>query len=182
MEELRQMALAYHAASDEEARELMAEFFNAMDPDRKGYVRFEEFTEYMRLLGHARMSSENFFDELKENSSPAARVEHLEAVEVLTLYYIIKSGRPFCDGHCGSFIKGNYFTCLKCLDNHGTCSFNVCPQCVVGRAYVHDYDHTEFVDPFALLHSRKMERFGDRLVGVAPKVRTHLKTRFLKFV
>ncbi|KAL5542435.1 hypothetical protein UlMin_010145 [Ulmus minor] len=149
MEELRQLAFTYHAAATKEVQEVVEEFFKEMDPDDHGCVEFEEFSAYMEAIGCQNLSSKEFFDLLKQPGN-----EELYAEDVITLFYIINSGRPFCGGKCRKFVEGMYFTCVKCFDGSGS-TFSVCPVCFDGGQYEHH--HEEFLDPIVLLRVKRME-------------------------
>ncbi|KAL5542391.1 hypothetical protein UlMin_010101 [Ulmus minor] len=147
MEELRQMGLTYYSAATQEIKDIVAEFNKEMDPKNNGYVKFKEFSAYMETIGCQHLSSDEFFDLLKQ-----PRYEELYTDDVITLFYIINSKRPFCGGKCRKFVTGMYFTCVKCFDGSGS-TFSVCPQCFVGEQYKHE--HKEFLDPMVIIHLKR---------------------------
>ncbi|XP_058203131.1 uncharacterized protein LOC131317616 isoform X1 [Rhododendron vialii] len=102
----------------------------------------------MRQEGHTKMRNRHFFKELNKDGSG-----NLEFMEVMSLYYVIKSGRPFCSG-CVKFIPGMYFACKKCFEN-GHNSFCVCPECYDDELFLHE--HVQFLDNYALLEARRMQ-------------------------
>ncbi|KAE9452984.1 hypothetical protein C3L33_15116, partial [Rhododendron williamsianum] len=102
----------------------------------------------MREEGHIKMSNRHFFEELDIDGNGT-----LEFMEVMALYYIIKSGRPFCGG-CDKFIPGMYFTCSKCFEN-GKPLFCVCSECFKDELYVHEHD--QFLDNYALLEAKRLQ-------------------------
>ena len=152
MEDLKQTALAYYVAATEEIKRVVDEFYGEMDPKDVGHVKFKEFAKYMETINCKHMSSDEFFDELKH---PYNDVLYFE--DIIALFYIIHSGRPFCGGSCKKFVKGMYFTCVKCFeDTHKGTTFSVCSQCFSNeKNYKHE--HQEFLDPIVLLHFKRME-------------------------
>lgn len=141
MEDLRQTALGYHIAAPDEIRQVVRHFYEEMDPNYNGHVKFKEFSKYMEAMGCANMASDEFFEELKQ---PGNDVLYYE--DVVTLFYIIHSGRPFCGGSCKKFAKGIYFTCMKCFfDETIDSPFSVCAQCFAAETYEHC--HNDFLDP-----------------------------------
>ncbi|KAL5542402.1 hypothetical protein UlMin_010112 [Ulmus minor] len=147
MEELRQMGLTYHSAATQEIKDMVEEFYKEMDPKDNGYVKFKEFSAYMETIGCQHLSSDEFFDLLKQPGH-----EELYIEDVITLFYIINSQRPFCGGKCRKFVTGVYFTCVKCFDGSAS-TFSVCPQCFDGEQYKHE--HKEFLDPMVILHLKR---------------------------
>ncbi|CAN6551910.1 unnamed protein product [Malus baccata var. baccata] len=149
MEDLRQTAFAYYKHASTDDQRLVDEFFYEMDLDENDRVSLQEFTEYMERHGdYKHLCNSLFFDEGHEE---------LDFMDVMTLLYIIYSGRPFCNGQCKKFIKGVYFACVKCYDDYATDAtntFNVCPACYADGKYGHGHD--KFLDSFLLLQSKRM--------------------------
>ncbi|KAH7858154.1 hypothetical protein Vadar_020600 [Vaccinium darrowii] len=105
MADLVTTARLYYDKSSWEVKKSAHDFFNSLDGDNDGKVSLHEFLGCMRELGHVKMGSSHFFNELDKDMNGT-----LEFMEVMALYYIIKSGRPFCSG-CDEFIPGMYFSC-----------------------------------------------------------------------
>ncbi|PQP94081.1 uncharacterized protein Pyn_29241 [Prunus yedoensis var. nudiflora] len=134
MEELRQTVLAYYKDAPQHIKRSVDECFVEMNVDGNDRVSRQEFLAYMKMHEDCKhLSTCSFFNELRKEEKGG-----LDFMEVVILVYIIYSGKPFCDGHCRSFIKGMYFTCVKCFDGHehGRCrvpnnTFNVCTACYV---------------------------------------------------
>ncbi|XP_068331355.1 uncharacterized protein [Pyrus communis] len=85
----------------------------------------------------------------------------------MTLFYIVYSGKPFCNGQCRKFIKGVYFACVKCFDDYATDAtntFNVCPACYADGKYVHGHD--KFLDNFLLLQRNRMTALNQQAASV----------------
>ncbi|XP_062079514.1 uncharacterized protein LOC133783962 [Humulus lupulus] len=167
MEDLRQTALAYYMAAKNDIRHVVDGFFREMDPNDNGYVTFEEFSAYMETMGCPNMSSEEFYDELKQCGN-----DELYQDDIITLFYIIQSNRPLCGGKCKKFVKGMYFTCLRCFDfdhcdyeinqssTSTTAAFSVCSQCYTDKHFEHR--HQEFLDPIALLNLKRQEALSSK--------------------
>ncbi|KAL5542395.1 hypothetical protein UlMin_010105 [Ulmus minor] len=106
---------------------MVEEFNKEMDPKNNGYVKFKEFSAYKETIGCQHLSSDEFFNLLKQ-----PRHEEL----------YIEDQKAFCGGKCRKFVTGMYFTCVKCFDGSGS-TFSVCPQCFAGEQYKHE--HKEFL-------------------------------------
>lgn len=150
MEEMRELAKAYFGSNSSAQTQARAKaFFNSMDSDGDGKVELSEFLSFMSRKGYKRTGNPGFFDKLKGDGNGG-----LDFWDVMTLYYIIKSGRPFCDC-CGEFIPATYFSCVKCFKD-GT-SFDLCLRCYQSAAHC---NHTHlgrpatFLDNYTLLQSK----------------------------
>ncbi|XP_073282649.1 uncharacterized protein [Primulina huaijiensis] len=149
LEELRQIAKSYYLASSQEVQDLAHKFFDSMDMDGDGMVDLSEFLEFMKEEGYTRMQNPKFFRELDVDDNGT-----LDFDEVMTAYYINKSGRPFCD-NCDNFILGIYFSCVECYRNPKD-SFNLCCDCYRSKKCDHKHDgRAQFLDNFALLEAMK---------------------------
>ncbi|XP_042027663.1 uncharacterized protein LOC121774856 [Salvia splendens] len=147
MEELRKVTKAYYRAASPQVKELAYEFFQSMDTDGDGRVDLSEFIAFMRREGYPFMQNRSFFEQLDLNSDGT-----LNFFEVMTLYYIIKSGRPFCDC-CAKFIPGIFFSCVECFNNPNT-SFHLCCDCYRMAKCNHNHDgRSQFLDNYALLQA-----------------------------
>ncbi|GJR48463.1 serine/threonine-protein phosphatase [Tanacetum coccineum] len=104
--------MASFQASSDDVQKLYRNFFRAMDNDGDGKIDKKEFLEFMQVQGYRRQATNLYlFKQLDQDGNGT-----LDFKEVMTLYYIIKSGRPFCDC-CGEFIPSTYFTCVGCLED-----------------------------------------------------------------
>ncbi|KAI8537550.1 hypothetical protein RHMOL_Rhmol09G0032900 [Rhododendron molle] len=150
MEELIKTAKIYYGSSPA-VRDAAHKFFEDMDHDKDGKVSLHEFLEFMKQEGHTKMSSRDFFKTLNRKGSRT-----LDFTEVLTLFYIIQSGRPFCHG-CDVFVAGTYFTCSKCYksDNNNNNVISLCPKCFEKGLYTHSHERNQFLDNYALLALKK---------------------------
>ncbi|CAA2976329.1 Ca2+ sensor (EF-Hand superfamily) [Olea europaea subsp. europaea] len=149
MEELREIARAHYKAGSPEVQTLAYEFFKSLDMNGDGRVQLHEFLAFMRQEGHSRMYNTYFFHELDRDHNGT-----LDFGEVMTLYYIIKSGRPFCDW-CGQFIPGIFFSCVECFENP-LGSFTLCQDCYKSKNCDHNhYGRVQFLDNYTLLESKK---------------------------
>ncbi|KAH9683009.1 calcium-binding EF-hand family protein [Citrus sinensis] len=148
MEALSKVALAYYNSGTDEERRLFNLFFLSMDQDGNRRVSYREFSNFMSLEAHDdNMRTRDFFNQLDIDRSGG-----LDFKEVLTLYYILKSGRPIC-GQCKIFITNEYFTCMSCFEPQ-TAAYSICLECFCDKGR-HDHNHgrSHFVDNFSLLES-----------------------------
>ncbi|XP_008224031.1 PREDICTED: uncharacterized protein LOC103323795 [Prunus mume] len=154
MEELRQIALAYYEDVPEHMKTWVQEFLSEIDKDGNEKVSLQEFLAYMGMHEDSKhLCTPSFFDELKQEGR-----EELEFMDLLALFYIVSTGRPFCNGHCKNFIKGGYFTCVQCF-YHSPKTFDLCPVCYLDGKYVHG--HKNFLDNFLVLKTKRT--VGDNL-------------------
>ncbi|KAL9390958.1 hypothetical protein Peur_014878 [Populus x canadensis] len=147
MDELHKIARAYYTTANEESKSQGKRIFNSIDHDGNRRITIQEYLPYMKRNGHTKMANRPFFDYLNES-----RTGKLEFMEVMTLFYIIKSGRKFCDG-CDGLLKGTFFSCTDCFDLDDE-SFNLCSECFTESSYVHDHRH--FLDNYIILENMKM--------------------------
>ncbi|KAK9182492.1 hypothetical protein WN944_025637 [Citrus x changshan-huyou] len=123
MEALRKVALAYYNSGTDQERSLFNQFFQSMDKDGNRRVSYREFSDFMSQKAHdENMRTRDFFNQLDIDRSGG-----LDFNEVLTLYYILKSGRPIC-GQCKIFITNEYFACMKCFET-GSAAYSICLEC-----------------------------------------------------
>ncbi|XP_022761178.1 uncharacterized protein LOC111307426 [Durio zibethinus] len=158
MEELREIAKAYLDAASLDMQKEAQNFFNEMDSNLDGKVSLQEFLDFMREEQYQELRSSDLFKQLCRGNS-----ETLEFMDVMTLYYIIRSGRPFCDA-CNQFIKDTYFCCTKCFHSSNE-NYRLCFQCFQGKKYItgsQSHRH-QFVDNFTLLELKRK----DALKGAA---------------
>ncbi|KAL1535640.1 hypothetical protein AAHA92_28397 [Salvia divinorum] len=149
MEELREIAKAHYEASPPRVQTLADEFCRSMDSDGDGRVDLSEFLAFMRHEGYLYMQNPSFFDELDVDGNGT-----LDFSEVMTLYYIIRSGRPFC-GCCAKFIPGVFFSCVECFKNPRT-SFDLCRDCYRTRRCDHNHGgRAQFLDNHTLLQAMR---------------------------
>ncbi|PIM97962.1 hypothetical protein CDL12_29559 [Handroanthus impetiginosus] len=149
MEELRDIAIAHYRASSPEVQVLAYDFFKTMDTDGDRRVDLSEFLAFMRQQGYSQMRSPSFFNVLDHHGNGT-----LGFFEVMTVYYIIKSGRPFCDS-CGNFIPGIFFSCVECYKTPEL-SFNLCHDCYRSTKCKHNHDgRVQFLDNYTLLEAKR---------------------------
>lgn len=126
MEELQKIAMLQYKAASPEVQELALEFFKCMDTDGDGKVDVEEYLSFMAEQGCGAVQNRQFFNQLDVDSKGS-----LDFNQVMTLYYVIKSGRPNCD-RCGDFIPGIFFSCVFCF--RARSSFSLCQTCYFSAA------------------------------------------------
>jgi hypothetical protein len=148
MDDLHKIARAYHTTANEESKLQGKIFFERMDHDGSGGITIQEYLAYMKRKRYTKMANRPFFDYLNKS-----RTGKLDFMEVMTLFYIIKSGRKICDG-CGGLLKGTFFSCTDCFANDDE-SFNLCSKCFTERKYVHPHKH--FLDNYIILESMKVK-------------------------
>ncbi|XP_028071613.1 uncharacterized protein LOC114273977 [Camellia sinensis] len=153
-------------------KQLARDFFNSIDYDKDGEVSLCEFLNYMKEKGLINMGNRYVFNALDVNGNGS-----LDFMEVMALYYIIKSGRPFCGG-CGNFIPGMFFSCSICFDNEDD-TFSVCPMCFSNgnKSYIHQHKPIHFLDNFALLEAKRKVAMATRK---APPPKDHKVRSFVK--
>lgn len=151
MEELINTARVYYDKSSSEVKKAAEEFFEKLDHNKDRKVSLKEFLAIMTKLGHLKLGSKRIFKELDQDRNGL-----LEFDEVMAVYYIIKSGRPFCGG-CDEFLTGIYFTCTVCFDN-GNDLFCICQNCFQADNYSHQaHHHVLFSDNYALLEAKRIK-------------------------
>ncbi|PWA78375.1 Serine/threonine-protein phosphatase [Artemisia annua] len=159
MKELCKIAMASFQADSDEVQKLARDFFRAMDSDGDGKIDETEFLEFMQVQGYCDKAKN--LDLFKQLDLDGNRT--LDFDEVMTLYYIIKSGRPFCD-YCKEFIPSTYFTCVGCLeeDPNKRPSY-VCLDCFTEQKCDHHKhnDLSRFVDNYSLLEAMKKSAFRE---------------------
>ncbi|KAI8010037.1 hypothetical protein LOK49_LG06G02580 [Camellia lanceoleosa] len=146
-----EIAEIYFNTSSENLKQLLRDFFNSMDEDHDQKVSLSEFLNNMKEGGLVKAENPpEMFKLLDVN-----RDGSLDFKEVVALYYVIKSGRPFCRG-CGKFIPGMFFSCLICFDNEDD-KFCVCPKCFTNenKSYNHKHMPDHFLDNFTLLEAKR---------------------------
>ncbi|XP_071734662.1 uncharacterized protein [Rutidosis leptorrhynchoides] len=156
MEELSTIAMGYYQASTDDIQKLARDFFSAMDNDGDGKIDQKEFIEFMRDEGYGQMCNPSFFNQLDHDKNGT-----LDFVEVMTLYYIVKSRRPFCDC-CKKFITSTYFTCVGCLEDPIGGSFYLCLNCYVEQRCDHTHNYlSRFIDNYSLLEAMNKSKLSE---------------------
>ncbi|WOG83523.1 hypothetical protein DCAR_0102699 [Daucus carota subsp. sativus] len=148
MNHLQAIAKAYYRQGPESTKENANRFSDAMKKDREGKVDYVEFKEYLRRNGHGNYAKRTLFDELGSK-------RRLGFWEVMTLFYIIVSRRPFCK-KCDRFVTAEYFACVKCFESSAD-PYCICIDCFrrPGTDYRHgSCDHPKFLDNCTMLARR----------------------------
>ncbi|XP_021291633.1 LOW QUALITY PROTEIN: uncharacterized protein LOC110422165 [Herrania umbratica] len=148
MDELRQIAKAYYELAPKNIQKEAQKFFNEIDfnGDRP-FIALEEFLEFMKQKPYSAYRSSNLFKELCRGNG----ANKLGFMDVMTLYYIVQSGRPFCNG-CDEFIKDVYFCCMECF--HSSTKYCLCLQCYKAKKY-RNHPHRQFLDNFTLREANR---------------------------
>lgn len=148
MEELREVALAYYDNCNPELQGRAWEFFQSMDTNGDRRICLREFKEFLHQSGYNRIITDpDFFAKLDRNGDRG-----LDFQEVLTFYYIIKTGYIFCRG-CGIYLSGFYFTCFECFQGADPFTFDLCHAC--HRSQKSTHHHTLFLENHILLHYKR---------------------------
>ncbi|OMO53830.1 hypothetical protein CCACVL1_28300 [Corchorus capsularis] len=126
---LRKLAEAYLEAASAKVKEAAETFFKEMDIDGNGVVELSEFMEFMREEPSiaTEYKSRSFFESLCKINQ-----KKLDFLDVMTLFYIIQSGRPFC-ATCAEFITDTYFCCKQCFRTKDR--YCVCFKCFQDKHY-----------------------------------------------
>ncbi|KAL7126500.1 hypothetical protein ABFS83_14G192100 [Erythranthe nasuta] len=133
MEEIREMAWAYHARATKEEREMFMEYFKSLDADGDKKISRGEF----KLLVTSVLSDDKLFDELDVDGDGS-----LSLNEVLPLFYMHKVSIPKCGGGCSKLLLNSYFTCLLCQND----AYHLCCSCYRTRSYQHTHSRSSFID------------------------------------
>ncbi|KAL1803599.1 hypothetical protein DCAR_0935292 [Daucus carota subsp. sativus] len=122
MANLRNFVVSQYYAAPSDVQTLGHQFFNAMDRDGNGSVDYTEFKNFLVSEGFEYYAGRNLFMSLDGDKNRG-----LDFWEIMTLYYIIKSKKPFCV-KCDIFLRDAYSVCNDC--GGGPYYFcNDCYQC-----------------------------------------------------
>ncbi|KAK9906027.1 hypothetical protein M0R45_000106 [Rubus argutus] len=135
----------------EDLRQTALAYYQDAPEDMRPAV--EHFFQEMDRDAKDRVSRQDFLEYMKMDEDCAHMSNH--------------SGRPFCNGHCKNFIKGSYFTCVKCYDNSSD-TFNVCAACYLDGKYVHQ--HRNFLDNYLLPEAKRREALSLKLQREASSI------------
>lgn len=120
MNSLRAIAEAHYREGSESTKEYANRFFHGMRKDRDGKVDYVEFKRYLTSKGHDYYAKRDLFNRLASNGV-------LGFWDVMTLFYIIVSKRPFFK-KCDKFLVGDYFACVSCFQG-STGPYRICIRC-----------------------------------------------------
>lgn len=150
MEELNQAAIAYYNNGSQNLQTRALDFFESLDTNGDGGVSWSEFISFLQQSGYD--IDPDMFNELDQDGDG-----YLDFMEVLTLYYIIKTRFFSCDG-CGERLLGLYFTCVECFDRADD-TFDLCSICYAEKQFRHR--HTLFLDNHMLLIAKRRQALGN---------------------
>ncbi|KAL6196796.1 hypothetical protein ACLB2K_032409 [Fragaria x ananassa] len=156
MEELNQAAIAYYNNGSQNLQILASDFFKSLDTNGDGGVSWSEFISFLQQSGYD--IDPDMFNELDQDGDG-----YLDFMEVLTLYYIIKTRFFSCDG-CGERLLGLYFTCVECFDRADD-TFDLCSICYAEKQFRHR--HTLFLDNHMLLIAKRRQALGSHNLSQA---------------
>lgn len=150
MDQLRSIATSYYLASSTEIKQKVHDFIKALDKDGNGQVDIFEFKQSLKEQGYKDYARSDFFNKLDINGDKS-----LDMMELMTLYYIIMTGRPFCSA-CENFIMAEYFVCVECFEK-SSAPIYLCPSCYkIGYKHSHSNKNALFLDTYAMLESRRL--------------------------
>nr|XP_043635549.1 uncharacterized protein LOC122606758 [Erigeron canadensis] len=121
-----------------------------MDNNGDGKIGIKEYLEFMKDEGYDQMINFSFFNQLDIDRNGT-----LDFFEVMTVYYIVRSGRPFCDC-CKKFITSTYLSCVGCFEDPTGKSFYLCLDCYCRKKCSHTHNGlSRFLDNYTLLEAMK---------------------------
>ncbi|KAL8100570.1 uncharacterized protein LOC141682786 isoform X2 [Apium graveolens] len=151
MNNLQALAEVHYRKGSESTKESANRFFQGMQKDRNGKVDYVEFKNYLTSNGHGYYAKRVLFNRLTSNGL-------LGFWEVMTLYYIIGTRRPFCK-KCDNFMAGDYFACVKCFEGSRH-PYRICIRCYGRPATDHKHgscDRPKFLDNNAMLAAGRLQ-------------------------
>nr|GMD75434.1 Ca2+ sensor (EF-Hand superfamily) [Ipomoea batatas] len=147
IEKLAYIAQAHYNAAPQKIRDSADKFFWSMVKQRgKTRVTMEDFVESMKEKRYPEYAHPDLFQILVKDRNLG-----MDITESRTLYYIVLTGKPFCNW-CNCFIPDLYFCCSKCSAR----SYALCLHCYSTKAYVkhsHYTDDDVFFLDYSVLHT-----------------------------
>nr|GMD77240.1 acetyl-CoA synthetase [Ipomoea batatas] len=147
IEKLAYIAQAHYNAAPQKIRDSADKFFWSMVKQRgKTRVTMEDFVESMKEKRYPEYAHQELFQILVKDRNLG-----MDITESRTLYYIVLTGKPFCNW-CNCFIPDLYFCCSKCSAR----SYALCLHCYSTKAYVnhrHYRDDDVFFLDYSVLHT-----------------------------
>nr|GLL43543.1 uncharacterized protein LOC109153907 isoform X5 [Ipomoea trifida] len=138
---------AHYNAAPQKIRDSADKFFWSMVKQRgKTRVTMEDFVESMKEKSYPEYAHPELFQILVKDRNLG-----MDITESRTLYYIVLTGKPFCNW-CNCFIPDLYFCCSKCSAR----SYALCLHCYSTKAYVnhrHYRDDDVFFLDYTVLHN-----------------------------
>ncbi|KAK1387439.1 hypothetical protein POM88_015617 [Heracleum sosnowskyi] len=157
MERLHSIAATYHLALSTEDQKKVLGFISSMDKDGSGFIDIFEFKQYLKEHGYNDYAGSDIFKKLDMVGD-----NRLGHSEMLNLFYIILSGRPFCMG-CEDFIMAEYFVCVECFQKSSAPVY-LCLTCYKNRNYKHSHGINEnplFLDTYAMLECKRLSALAE---------------------
>ncbi|KAK1385408.1 hypothetical protein POM88_023143 [Heracleum sosnowskyi] len=156
MNNLQAIAKAHYRGGSERTKEYANRFSQGLQKNRDGKVDYVEFKRYLISNGHGYYAKRDLFNRLASNGL-------LGFWDVMTLFYIIVSRRPFCK-KCDKFQVGDYFACLDCFESSRD-RYCICISCR-GRPNT-DFKHGSCDRPNLVDNSTMLAR---RLPAPQPRI------------
>ncbi|KAK1387426.1 hypothetical protein POM88_015604 [Heracleum sosnowskyi] len=157
MERLHSIADTYYRALSTEDQKKVLGFISSMDKDGSGFIDIFEFKQYLKEHGYNDYAGSDIFKKLDMVGD-----NRLGHSEMLNLFYIILSGRPFCMG-CEDFIMAEYFVCVECFQKSSAPVY-LCLTCYKNRNYKHSHGINEnplFLDTYAMLECKRLSALAE---------------------
>ena len=143
MEEIRNAALAYHARLSHGEKQFAENLFKSLDANRDGKIAFRVYKAAFadvekKVKG---ITDPRFFKKLAGDKDG-----FLDKRDVITLSYLINTGKVlFCDS-CGEFVMLQFFACIQCFNRSANGEFyKLCSSCYGGGIFEHHSD-AKFLD------------------------------------
>ncbi|PON51263.1 Parvalbumin [Parasponia andersonii] len=161
MEEIRSAASAYHVKlfdkEKKDATKLNAEkVFETLYAKGNGKIRFRVYKESFKVWEkHEKHITDPKFFKILDNDSDGL----LDKQDIITLSYLVNTGKlRFCNS-CEEFLKGPCFTCVECFtrSTDGKLIYRLCSVCYGLGIFSHNEDHVQFTDDDSLLLKMRLE-------------------------
>lgn len=148
MEEIRKLAMIYHAKLSNDQKEWTQRLFRKIDANGDGKVTIQEFFGFFITGGSDYL--EKLFRFLDKNHNGI-----LDFEECVTFFYMIASNRLLECDECGSLLLAAYFLCVECYNANREKTYNLCCSCYSDNNFSHA--HSYFLDNYALLLQKEIK-------------------------
>ncbi|KAL1832665.1 hypothetical protein ACET3Z_002316 [Daucus carota] len=158
MERLRDLVMTQYQYAPRQAQMAAHGFFDAMDDDGNGSVSYREFKRFLVSEGFEEFSDKDLFKRLDGDGSRG-----LDFWEVMSLYYILRSDKPFCT-ECDDFLLETYFVCNGCRGG----PYYFCNSCCQEHNYEMRGDHCYPVYDQPPVHQMQRSQTTNSMVMYTP--------------
>lgn len=143
MENIRSSAIVYYEKLPKVEQQLAENLFQNLDVYRDGKIGFQVYKAQLKEEEKhmKQLTDPRFFKNLDRNKDGL-----LDKQDILTLFYLAKSGRlRFCDS-CEEFLIGRFFPCSQCFYSSTDGSYyKLCGSCYGAGTFSHHHDNAKFV-------------------------------------